>query len=138
MLEQCFVSTSKLNEYEKGLQAVLREQRLPIDGAEPTELTTETLSNFISTPDVDRCSRVVLVVGRVGAGKTTFIHRFFSHLERTENYARFILDLRTQARAAVDPGPAEVARLADFVLRQVSERYHAKPEFGTRPADPVS
>ncbi len=116
---------------KRELQAILRERRLPFDEVEPLELSQKNLRDLIALPEIERRGRVILIVGRVGAGKTTFIHRFFAQLEADDGYARFILDLRTDARAAIDPGPDELVRISKLILEQVAERYHKKHGFGS-------
>jgi GTPase SAR1 family protein len=131
MIQHCFVDDPRLHEYEKELQAILTEQKLVVgDGSTAAELSESALSEYIELPDVDHRGRIVLVVGRVGAGKTTFLHRFFGELEDKQGYARFILDLRTEARSVVQPGEREIERLSKIILDAISEAYHRRQGFG--------
>ena len=70
MMQQCYVDDPRFHEYEKELQALLAEQRLPVDdNANVSELSKDILIDYIRSPYIDNQGKVVLVVGRVGAGK---------------------------------------------------------------------
>lgn len=132
MLQHCFVEDKELHEYKKELQVLLKERALSFHKeVDSKELTYDDLLGFMKKPTPENKAKVVLVVGRVGAGKTTFLNRFFGRLEEEGRYARFILDLLHEARAVGNPGPDEIERLCKFILERVSERYLKRKGFGS-------
>jgi hypothetical protein len=72
----CFVTTSESDAAEKGLERIseeLREKVQELDTAESSELT-----EIIQRVKEMQRNELVLLVGTKGAGKTTFIDRFFA------------------------------------------------------------
>lgn len=72
----CFVTTSESEAAEKGLERIseeLRDKVQELDTAESTELT-----EIIERVKEMQRNELVLLVGTKGAGKTTFIDRFFA------------------------------------------------------------
>lgn len=72
----CFVTTSESNAAEKGLERIseeLRDKVQELNTAESTELT-----EIIQRVKEMQRNELVLLVGTKGAGKTTFIDRFFA------------------------------------------------------------
>src|SRR3569623_849212 len=71
----CFVTTSESEAAEQGLERIsedLRERVKSINSAEPAELT-----EAIKRVKESNKKEMVLLVGTKGAGKSTFIDRFF-------------------------------------------------------------
>lgn len=139
MLTHCFVDDPDHHEYGRRLQGLLKEQLFALTsedadkGAEhitADELTKAKFRKMVDTLSVEDRARIVLIVGRVGAGKTTFLHWFFKELETESGYVRFILDLLPDAQAAVTPREDEVQRLSRKILEAVSDRYHDRANFG--------
>lgn len=81
MLDYCFVTSAKLDQYEGELKRTLADTApsfLPNSNAQQRkrmELNPEDDSTVIRDSSGDQKGRVILVVGAVGAGKTTFITR---------------------------------------------------------------
>ena len=72
----CFVTTTESDAAEKGLERIseeLRDKVQELDTAESTELT-----EIIQRVQEMQRNELVLLVGTKGAGKTTFIDRFFA------------------------------------------------------------
>lgn len=73
---KCFVTTSESDAAEKGLERIseeLRDKVNELDTSESTELT-----EIIQRVKESQKHELVLLVGTKGAGKTTFIDRFFA------------------------------------------------------------
>jgi len=74
----CFVTTSESDAAEKGLERIseeLRDKVQKLDTAQSTELT-----EIIQRVKEMQRNELVLLVGTKGAGKTTFIDRFFDDI----------------------------------------------------------
>jgi hypothetical protein len=85
VLRECFCDTPRQQQYEKQLQALIAEPPALIDRpVHPVETRRRSAGRF--GDDFKQAAQtgpaVFLLVGGVGAGKTSFLHRFF----------RFILD----------------------------------------------
>lgn len=82
ILENCYVETPRDSSYEKGLDVLLR--RKPINmghGAKPIAVSKKDAGEFQNKfeAQLEKSSanpEVLLLLGGVGVGKTTFIHRF--------------------------------------------------------------
>ncbi len=136
VLRECFCDTPRQQQYEKQLGVFLAASPAAVD--RPIE-RVETQRRYAGKfgeryqEAVQAGSAVFLLVGGVGAGKTTFIHRFF----------RFILDESTQARTIwlyVDftRTPSEEHDAEAFatseLLRELREKFGTElglEEFGT-------
>lgn len=131
MLNQCFVEDPDTHEFQKELQIILKERLLSLREEEDSEeLTTEKFSKYVNQPKPGSQAKVVLIVGRVGAGKTTFLHKFFRTLESELNYAKFILDLISQVSSIGSLREDEEERLSRTILESISDHYYDKKSFG--------
>ena len=85
ILDQAYVDTAELREYDQVLHAMLRqvERALPEDYR---TIQTDRRREYTVTPEMDRYGqeakkgRLHLIIGSRGAGKSLFISRFFLHL----------------------------------------------------------
>ncbi|MCA9717650.1 MAG: hypothetical protein KC468_23455 [Myxococcales bacterium] len=93
MMDYCFVSDSNLHEYHRELQDLLREKKLQFDECvESNDISDDSLLELVESSSASGANaRVVLVVGHVGAGKTTFLHRFFSSSKTTMDMQNLFL-----------------------------------------------
>lgn len=134
MLRQCYVDDVEIREYDRELRSLLTDQWSALsDHLGADELTEERLRDVIADPKPGTNASVVLLVGRVGAGKSTFIHRFFGQMENPEDgerHARFVVDLINDAQAATTPRDDERERISKRILEAVSNRYSRKSGFG--------
>jgi hypothetical protein len=90
LLENCYVETPRDSSYEKGLDGLLR--RKPIHVGHSAKLVTVTkkdagafqrsFDELVAKPAGE--PEVLLILGGVGVGKTTFIHRFRKVLARDD------------------------------------------------------
>jgi hypothetical protein len=82
ILENCYVETPRDSSYEKGLDGLMR--RKPIEmghAARPLTVTRKDAGQFqrsVEKQVTERASEpeVLLILGGIGVGKTTFLHRF--------------------------------------------------------------
>ncbi len=72
MLEHCFVTNTRLDQYTGVLKRAL-EDIAPAYVGNAQELKPSETGNVLPTRSGDQKGRVVLVTGSVGAGKTTFV-----------------------------------------------------------------
>jgi GTPase SAR1 family protein len=86
MLEHCFVSSSRLDQYESAIKHALSDIA-PKYIADADELEPGDSQKLLVASTGDRKGRVVLVVGSVGVGKTTFITKIFT--TTTSNKSEF-------------------------------------------------
>jgi cold shock CspA family protein/energy-coupling factor transporter ATP-binding protein EcfA2 len=72
----CFVTTSESDAAEKGLERISEELRAKVQELETVQ--SEELTEIIKRVKEMKRNELVLLVGTKGAGKTTFIDRFFA------------------------------------------------------------
>lgn len=88
MLDHCYVSNSKLDQYESAIKRTL-EDSAPQYIEDAQELQPGETQRILTWPSGDRKGRVVLIVGSVGAGKTTFVTKVM--LSQSSDKTEFIL-----------------------------------------------
>lgn len=72
-----------------------------------------------------RIPQTTLLVGNVGVGKSTFIHRFSTYEARPERNVCTIIDLINHA-TKVEPDRAEEQLLAGFVIEKLASEFREK------------
>lgn len=129
LLAECYCETGKQAQYSREIQSLLRD-RFPKLGAPVDEVIVSRKSAgpfqeaISASLTGENSGRLILLLGGVGVGKTTFLHRFFHH----------ILDERVKSRSVwlyVDflrlSGQDE--EIADFIasesLRSLENRYES-------------
>jgi hypothetical protein len=92
MLQHCFVSNVRLDQYEGTLKRVLRDTAPKyIEGAQ--ELTPDDHDTILADNLGDQGGRVVLVTGSVGCGKSTFITKVLVDTRQKKTFRAVIVDL---------------------------------------------
>jgi predicted DNA-binding ribbon-helix-helix protein len=92
MLQHCFVSNVRLDQYEGTLKRVLRDTAPQyIDGAQ--ELTPGEHDTILADNLGDQGGRVILVTGSVGCGKSTFITKVLVDARQKGALRAVIVDL---------------------------------------------
>lgn len=127
MLEQCYVDNYDLNEFSRELQQILQydaaldELEVPIDQLDEHKLKKELdLQSAAGKP------KTILLVGNVGAGKSTFVHRFIRYTARPEENVCAIVDLINHATIDILQDRAEEQRLAEQVLNTLASEFRGK------------
>jgi len=123
MLEQCYVTNSNLTEYSNELKQLL-EQNMQLDDPELSVNADIVNSNLLEREielQIDSNKpRTILLVGNIGAGKSTFIHRFIQQ-NAEANDLNIIVDLIN--RGTVIPNSDERNYVTKLILDQFSEEY---------------
>ena len=82
ILSYCYVETPRDSSYEKGMESLLRRRPLNLGGQRKDVVVTKKdggdfqRSIELQTSRPDSESEMLLILGGIGVGKTTFIHRF--------------------------------------------------------------
>jgi hypothetical protein len=94
MLQHCFVSTSKLDQYEGSLRRVLRDTA-PKYVDVTSDLTPGEHDSLLQNNMGDRAGRVVLIAGSVGCGKSTFVTKVLleARRQKVKNTRAVLVDL---------------------------------------------
>ncbi len=127
MLEQCYVSNRQLDGFSQDLQHLLthdlslEDQDFDID-----TVSEEKLGEAIDIQSDAEIPRTILLVGNVGAGKTTFVHRFVTQEARPKRNVCVIVDLINQVQVNVNLDRAEEQRIANRVLEELEKAFAGK------------
>ena len=133
VLRQAYVESGRQAQYQGQLDALLADRApklgLPVEtidtkrrGADAIDRTLdEGITNLELSPD----STVYLLVGGVGAGKTTFVHRYFRFLMEETLRDRVLFVIVDLTHTSED-NPDLSGFMDTEVLRQIEQRY---PEF---------
>jgi GTPase SAR1 family protein len=131
MLDHCYVDTRELSEFSKELRelfeydSVLDEQGFAIDDVDEAVLDSELEDQFdFNTP------KTVLLVGNVGSGKTTFIHRFVKYESAKIDKSRknrkticTVIDMINLATVRIDHDRQEEQNLSGTILKRLSGEF---------------
>ncbi len=124
MLMQCYVENRELNEFSRDLQQILQynssldEIDIPIDKANASLLEQELeFQSSASNP------KTILLVGNVGAGKSTFIHRFVRYQARPKRNICTIIDLINYSTKVIEKNRTEEQELAELVLNKLANEF---------------
>lgn len=127
MLDLCYVENRELTEFSRDLQQILQydatldELEIPIDEVDKSLLEKELeFQSATSKP------KTILLVGNVGAGKSTFIHRFSRNEARTRRNICTIVDLINHSTKEIERGRAEEQRLAELVINRLAIEFQEK------------
>jgi hypothetical protein len=122
ILEQAYVDTAELREYDGVLHSMLRqiEKALP---AEYRPIQTDRKREYTLTPEIGRYEedvtnrgRMHLIIGSRGAGKSLFVVRFFTHLLPPELKERAVWCIIDFNRA-----PSSLENIEDYLCEQLVE-----------------
>lgn len=92
MLEKCFVTNSELDHYQSELQRTLKDSA-PAFAADAIELSPEERIKLIQSESGDKRGRVALVMGSVGCGKTTLVHKVLVEAKQDDQLICVVVDL---------------------------------------------
>jgi hypothetical protein len=128
LIEQCYVESAQHNSYEQSLRALVRDRPTLADGAvEPLQVTRKSGGGFdkvldSADPKKRRGSEVVMLLGGIGAGKTTFIRRFRKVIARARiDNSCFWVDVNFN-RYSEAPGELE-PWVASTVISEAEKNY---------------
>lgn len=109
ILDQAYVDTAELREYDLVLHSILRQIERTSDYR---TIQTDRHREYTLTPEIDRYNagaassggRLHLIIGARGAGKSLFIYRFFTHLmpEELKNRAAWCIIDFNRAPSSID------------------------------------
>lgn len=127
MLKNCYVSTDSSRSYQHEFAALLQratphymQTKPAVEDGKPSDAFTQAI-----TAAAEPC--VVVLVGHIGSGKTTFINHFFRvHLpERSGSAYYFIKDLKDEVHAVGDTFDSSNAeqRIYEKLLDDVETRF---------------
>ncbi|HEY1353660.1 MAG TPA: hypothetical protein VGF67_28970 [Ktedonobacteraceae bacterium] len=127
MLEQCYVENYELNEFSRELQQILQYDAM-LDEAEDTidEIDKTVLEKELEYQSYSRNPKTILLVGNVGAGKSTFIHRFSRYEAQPDRNVCTIVDLIDHATKKIEPTRAEEQHLARLALERLASEFRGK------------
>lgn len=104
MLEHCYIEPGLTDEFERGVQRLLKDTEQAVDAAD-ANIRGGTPEDFVrevsAREQKDKPSSPVLVVGHVGAGKTTFLYKTLQKFRTTSNAFFAYVDLETEGRAGL-------------------------------------
>ncbi|MBK8260039.1 MAG: ATP-binding protein [Nannocystis sp.] len=107
MLEHCYVTSAKLDQYHGELKRTLIDTSPSfVDDAE--ELSPGDTRKVLPDTSGDQKGRVVLVVGSVGAGKSTFVTRTLIENRDVQGLVFVTLDLINEAVLHADSPPGRL------------------------------
>ncbi|WP_337137605.1 type I restriction enzyme HsdR N-terminal domain-containing protein [Sphingomonas aquatica] len=130
VIEKAYVSTEEITNYEGVLSTYLKDRTRKVAGntveqIDTTRVSASGISNEISrfskTPS--SLSRVQLVIGAVGAGKSTFIRRYYKYLLPTETKSKTVWAF---INFNVTPPPG--SSLRDWLCEQFLESFSTTNE----------
>jgi hypothetical protein len=148
MLERCYVQPGLTAEFEKNLQRLLKDSAKPFeDEVEVETLVEGGTSRFVK--EVVRQEQIgfrepVLVVGHVGAGKTTFLQRALSEFRARHDAFCVLVDLEGRGQGGVLDAVAEETWVSDAIIRKLGTsaatvlRHNKLPATEVEQADPDS
>jgi len=122
MLDHCYVKTRALTEFTRDLQRlleydpVLDEQETPIEIVDEEKLETEIgLQQDSGNP------RTILLVGNIGAGKSTFVHRFLRGNARPRKNICVVVDMINQAAIETRRDRTEEQHLSKLIFSTAAD-----------------
>ena len=94
MLERCFVTDAKLDQFQGDLQRALRDAS-PSYMPEAQELTPADRERILTSYSGDKKGRVILITGSVGCGKSTLVAKVLheARQDRDRNQVYLVVDL---------------------------------------------
>lgn len=127
MLQHCYVGNRKLTEYSRDLQRLLEYNAVLDDPDEAIEQIDENaLEEEIDLQLASTKQRTVLLVGNVGAGKSTFVHRFIQSQKNPRKSISLVLDLINEAVSNIEHNRDEEHRLSARLLAQLESEFQTK------------
>lgn len=133
MLKQCYVSSARLTEYSRELKQLL-DHDVAFEEQEtvPEEVDKEKLEQEVELQLASSSPKTILLVGNIGAGKSTFIHRFALLEAQDKQHACVVLDLINEVSRQIEEGNQEEQKISTLILEEIEKKFHKKVD----PYDP--
>ncbi len=124
LLEHCYVEDLTLNEFSRELQRILQYDAA-LDELEPSldQVDADTLERELELQSFSGNPKTILLVGNVGVGKSTFVHRFIRSEARPKHYVCTVVDLINYATIETVRDRGEEQRLAELVLNKLAAEF---------------
>lgn len=121
MLERCYVEPGVSEEFERSIQVLLRDSAnaLDVDAEQLVESNTSKFADQVSRHRLTSTREPVLVVGHVGAGKTTFLHRAMHRLRTDRTAITVLLDLEGRGRGSAVTAAQEEQHVCAELLNKL-------------------
>lgn len=101
MLETCFVSNTRLDQYQGDLKRILKDTA-PSYIEDATEISPQDYKQLISNSSGDQKGRVILVTGSVGSGKTTLVTKVLVEARQSDSIICLTVDLIDEVSGDLD------------------------------------
>jgi hypothetical protein len=105
MLEKCFVTNSDLDHYQGELQRALKDST-PVFAADAIEISPDERAKLLQRESGDQKGRVALVMGSVGCGKTTLVHKVLVEAKQDDRLICVVIDLINEVTDENVHGPS--------------------------------
>ncbi len=134
LLEECYVADHNINEYSRDLEQLLEYNPVLDEMKDPfPETDSEALEREVEFQLSSGKPKVILLVGHVGAGKSTFVGRFMLEQMASGSGKRsakksicVVIDLLNRSSIDVQPNGDERDNLSKLVLAELAKRYGDK------------
>ncbi len=101
MLEACFVSNTRLDQYQGDLKRILKDTA-PSYIEDAREISPEDYKDLIANSSGDQKGRVILVTGSVGSGKTTLVTKVLVEARQNNHIMCLTVDLIDEISGNLD------------------------------------
>ncbi|MES2642512.1 MAG: hypothetical protein V4850_23715 [Myxococcota bacterium] len=118
MLDRCYVSPNLTSDFDTSIARLLKDSAEHVEGgdAEVLDGDVDDFARTVTWREKIGLKHPVVVVGNIGAGKTTFIHRAFRKLKVDRLAFPAIIDLEGFGRAGTFNAADEHRKVAERVL----------------------
>jgi hypothetical protein len=132
LLKECYVADRKIDEYSRDLQQLLHYNPVIDELGEPIpEADSDSIEKEVEFQLSSPRPKVILLVGHVGAGKTTFVRRFMGEQLHPELHPRqeqkdsvcVVVDFLNRSSVDIQPNRDEEQRLADLILKELAKQF---------------
>jgi hypothetical protein len=114
MLQKCFVSNSRLDQYQGELNRALRDMS-PAYMATSVDIHPDTDQNIFTSASGDNKGTVILITGSVGCGKSTFVAKVLLEARKQQSADLQVYLLIDLINEAVDDNTDQVSRLWETI-----------------------
>jgi hypothetical protein len=119
MLERCYIEPGTTSEFARSIQRLLKDSETPIERLANETIAGDTAKFVEEVSRREKSVRLgqpVIVVGHVGAGKTTFIHRALGRVRDDRSAVYAFVDLEGHGKGGTIDVQREEDRVCALVL----------------------